>query len=391
MKKKKTCNKTREKSVRFIHWNMLVGGAEKSLLRLLKNFDCKKYDTALTMHEASGELFSEIPEGVKVDIVPMESFSEDCARLPFGKMMKSFYYAFRCKRAKEDRFDWLMKIYDLCHHITADTVIVYAFVSPFCLQLGALSTAKRKALWIHGILAPDDVFLKVLPPFLDAFDTFFCVSEAVRAWFNELYPEQASKTVVMYNLTDTEKIRMLADEEALPKEKDVSVLCTVTRIVRDKGTELIPEIARRLTEDGYNIRWYLVGDGYMREYIEQIAGQLGVADKIIFCGTKINPYPYVKACDVYVQPTFSEGFCLSVNEAKILCRPIVVTDIPCMYEQLEPNKNALFAEWSIDAFVEKTEKLLDSPELREQFTEDLKNAVYDNQRELDKLYSFIDG
>lgn len=369
---------------------MYMGGGEKTLLRLLNSLDTSEYDVSLTLNFKGGELLPDVPERVRTQIHPWETLSRDCASLPFLKRMKFRYYVLRLRTAAGmKKICLIARIWDLCHHISADAVLAYAFAPLTTMLIGALSTAKYRALWIHCLLDGAEDYYRPASEFLKKYQTVFCVSEAVKDSFCRAFPAYADKAVVMYNLTVPEEIRALADADVLPREPDTFTLCTVTRVAPGKGTEMIPEIIRRLTDDGYRVKWYLVGDGEKRETVEQLAETCGVMDKIVFCGTQKNPYPYMKCCDVYVQPTRAEGFGLSVNEAKILCKPIVVTDLPCMHEQLIPDENAILTEDTADAFVNGIEKLLDSPELRARFCENLKDAVYDDRRELEKLYGYI--
>ncbi len=379
------------KTIHFIHSNMYMGGGEKALLRLLNSLDTSKYDVSLTLNYEGGELLPDIPGSVRTQIYPWDALAQDCAALPFLKYMRYCYYALRLRTVKDPKkVCWAARIWDLCHHVSADAVLAYAFAPLTTMLIGALSTARYKALWVHCLLDGDEDYYRPAAPFLQRYQTVFCVSEAVKDSFCRHFPACADKAVVMYNLICPQEIRELADELLIPTEPDTFTLCTVTRIAPGKGAELIPELVRRLTGDGYRVKWYLVGDGDNTEEVMRLAELYGVNDKIVFCGTLKNPYPYIKCCDVYVQPTRAEGFGLSVNEAKILCKPIVVTDLPCMHEQFIPNENAILTEGTADAFAAGIEKLLDSPELRERFSENLKSVRYDDQSEMDKLYAYIE-
>ena len=378
------------KTIHFIHSNMYMGGGEKALLRLLNCLDTSEYDVSLTLNFEGGELLPNVPSAVHTQIRSWETLLQDCAALPIPKRIRYRYYALRMNAAKgPKKMCWVSRIWDLCHHVSADVVLAYALAPLTTMILGALSTAKYKAVWVHCLLDDDVDYYRPAAPFLKKYQTVFCVSEAVKESFCRHFPACADKAVVMYNLIDPKEIRTLAEEKVIPPIADTFTLCTVTRISPQKGTEMIPEIVRRLIDDGYRVKWYLIGDGEKRETVEQLAEVCGVTDRIIFCGTVKNPYPYMKCCDVCVQPSGSEGYGLSVQEARVLCKPIVTTDIPAMHEQFTDGESALLVDWTVDAFVEGIEKLLDSPELRARFCENLKDAVYDDRRELEKLYGFI--
>lgn len=105
-------------------------------------------------------------------------------------------------------------------------------------------------------------------------------------------------------------------------------IMTVGRLVSVKGQQMIPYTVRLLLNAGHDIHWYLVGDGLLRETVEEEIKKHDVADRVHLLGTQMNPYPYIKNCDIYVQPSFSEGYCTTTMEAKILHKPIVTTDAP---------------------------------------------------------------
>ncbi|MCW5198038.1 glycosyltransferase [Clostridium perfringens] len=105
-------------------------------------------------------------------------------------------------------------------------------------------------------------------------------------------------------------------------------------------------------------------------------------------GSKSNPYPYIKSCDIYVQPSIWEGFGITVSEAKILNKPIVVSDIPEFIEQIENNKTGLVYS-DINDMINKIKKLILSNELRKGFSNNLKNEDMNNNYELEKFEKIL--
>ena len=155
---------------------------------------------------------------------------------------------------------------------------------------------------------------------------------------------------------------------------------------------MIPKTTRLLLDAGYDVFWYLVGEGGLRENIEAEIQKYDVAGHVILLGTQMNPYPYIKNCDIYVQTSFSEGWCLTVQEARILQKPIVSTPLPVMHEQIMSGENGLIAKDSTpEALAESIKLLLDNPELQEKFIEALRHEACDNTGELQKLYDFIES
>ena len=97
------------------------------------------------------------------------------------------------------------------------------------------------------------------------------------------------------------------------------------------------------------------------------------------------------SCDIYVQPSYSEGYCTTTMEAKILHKPIVTTDVPGMREQFESGKDGLIVESSVDGLYEGIKTLLDNPDIAQGFIKSLESEILDNSGELEKLYRFIDS
>lgn len=64
-------------------------------------------------------------------------------------------------------------------------------------------------------------------------------------------------------------------------------------------------------------------------------------DHVILLGKKENPYPYMKACDIYVQPSRYEGNAVTVREAQILGKPVVVTDYPTAHSQVRDGQDGI--------------------------------------------------
>lgn len=235
---------------------------------------------------------------------------------------------------------------------------------------------KNKNKWIYR-----SVFSK--------FDRIYCVSNAIVDQFTNDFPSLHNKTQVFFNFVNQEDI-IVRSTNAVESLSDFSII-TVGRLAQIKGQTLIPETMRLLLDAGYDYKWYLVGDGQTRQEIEDLIRENHVEDYVILLGTKDNPYPYIKNCTIYVQTSFSEGWGLTVQEAKILQKPIVTTDIPVMHEQITDGENGLLAEPTAEGLFRAIKKLIDHPELQQKFVENLSHETHDNSSELQKLYDFIES
>jgi glycosyltransferase involved in cell wall biosynthesis len=97
-------------------------------------------------------------------------------------------------------------------------------------------------------------------------------------------------------------------------------LLTAGRFCYQKAFDNAVRLCKILLERGMNIKWYALGYGTEEEKIKSMVRELGIEESFIFLGKKINPYPYMKACDIYVQPSRYEGKAVTVREAQMLGR-----------------------------------------------------------------------
>ena len=282
----------------------------------------------------------------------------------------------------------------LCSEIEFDCVIGYQILSPTVVSTALFRIkGKKKILFVHGRNVRPNNLINFFDKVYNQFDRIFCVSKQTQSDFNELFPISSNKTEVMYNLFDNNRIIGLSTEpsETTFRNDNINIV-TVGRLVSVKGQDMIPKTTKLLKDVGYSVFWYIIGEGDLRKEIDNESKQLNVNDNVILLGTQLNPYPYIKNCDIYVQPSYSEGYCTTTMEAKILQKPIVTTDAPGMREQFVSGENGLIVdEMTPEALFDGIKTLIDHPEMREKFVENLKNEGYDNSKELQKLYDFIES
>lgn len=387
-----------KRKIAFIANTMCVGGVERALLELLKNLDYNRFSVTLYLRNSEGELFSEIDKHVNIKYwgsvesdVKLFGLIKKCRLLSF---IKGIWYRVLARLHSND---WaLNELYAVksipCDaHEIYDCIIAYhgATVGALAVALYRLKGTKRIA-WIHGRDPFPEADIQIFEKQYRKFDCIFCVSQSIKRVFADRYPTASDNTNINYNLIDKKRIVELSTFECPPFQE--SALLTVGRLASVKGQQLIPATVRLLVNAGYDIHWYLVGDGPLREEVESEIEKHGVADHVILLGTQTNPYPYINNCDIYVQPSFSEGWGLTVWEARILNKPIMTTPVPVFSEQITSGENGLIVDaMTPEALFEGIKTLLDHPEMCEKFVDNLKNEGYDNSKELNKLYDFIES
>lgn len=337
----------------FVINNLNIGGVEKSLLGLLNALPRERYNIDLGVMELSGGFRNFVPESVNVfelhalrknrDILRTRhgAFPETFRHNPlksvklmalyvmakFADTMMPFYKGFIER-------DESMPEYDVAISYQGPSEILDYYVSHFV-------KAKRKIGWIHFDVSKFFVRPKSVVACYSKFERIFVVSEDAKKSFDKIFPEFSGRTEVMFNIIDREANLRLADAEGVFSPRhDFCEIVTVGRIAPIKGQVRAINAAAVLKSRGFRFIWHLVGAGEAFDEYRQLAVDKGVDDVVIFHGACTNPYPYMKNCDVYMQPSLNEGFCIAIGEAKLFGVPIVATDFVGAREQLHDVANA---------------------------------------------------
>lgn len=202
--------------------------------------------------------------------------------------------------------------------------------------------ADRKVMWYHnGAYEKTGKKYERDKQYYEKFDFIVAVSSDCKRVLQTKFEFPEGKLVVLRNICDVSAVREKADM-FIPESFDDNNLhlVTVGRMTKEKGPDIAVEVCKKLCDRGMPVKWHWVGDGNQREAIEQKVQEYGLQKRFIFEGNQVNPYPYIKSADVYVQPSNYEAYSTTVTEAKVLRKLIVVTDVGGMRDQLIDGKIA---------------------------------------------------
>ena len=166
-------------------------------------------------------------------------------------------------------------------------------------------------------------------------------------------------------------------------------LLSVGRFSHPKNFDNVPDILRRIRDKGIDARWYLIGYGGEEPLIRQRIREAGMENLVVIIGKKANPYPYIRACDLYVQPSRYEGNSVTVREAQMLCKPVVVTDYPTAASQIQNGKDGIIVPLENTACAEGIARVIQDTQLQSSLIQFLKAHDYGNENEVEKIYKLI--
>lgn len=342
------------KKILFALKDMNVGGVEKSLISILNEIDYQKYKVTVLLLKNNGGFLDSIPKCVEVKILekyktieawvnnpPIVEIKKLISRREYSNAIKLFigyiwyklfgnmtlYY-----KMAFAKIDSMKEEYDIAIAFTSIISYLTYFVK-------YKVKAPTKIGWIHFDVNKLNMDKKTTYSLHKDLKKIYIVSKEAYENFVEMFPGLKDKCEVKYNLVSRKYIEEMSKEGITDPAFDHNYkgikIVTLGRLSKEKGQDIIPEIAFRLKEQGINYKWYLIGDGYLRILLEEEIAKMDLEENVILLGTKINPYPYLAKADIYVQTSVYEGFCISLAEARALCLPIISTKFTGAEEQLK--------------------------------------------------------
>ena len=252
--------------------------------------------------------------------------------------------------------------------------------------------AKKYAAWIHTDYTALTFDRSTALAMWNRIDTNCGVTEQVTAAIDTEFPELSHLTATVENILPQNLIERQSNnpQGEMQKEKPFKLL-SVGRFSEQKNFDNVPDICRRLIADGLDVTWYLIGYGGDEMLIRQKIAEAGMQDRVIILGKKDNPYPYKRACDLYVQPSRYEGKAVTVREAQLLGKPVVITDYATSGSQLEAGVDGVIVPMDNAGCAAGIAALLRDPARMQQLSENCTKRDYTNSAEVEKIYALREG
>ena len=174
----------------------------------------------------------------------------------------------------------------------------------------------------------------------------------------------------------------------MPNETGVTKILSVGRFSAPKRFESIPYYCSAMEKMGINFKWYIVGYGDDSK-IQAAIDKYNMRHRMILLGKKTNPYPYIKACDIYAQPSIYEGKSVTVREAQILYKPVVITNYPTAKSQVVNGVDGVIVSLDGQEIAKGMASVIKDTVFRSMITEYLQTHDYGNEAEVEKIYTLL--
>lgn len=396
-----------KKKLLIVSHALELGGAERSLIGLLDALDPEIWDIDLFLLRHEGELMDAIPEYVNllpevpaytVLARPMKDTLKEGHVLLTGARVVGKFAAKHYEKAHGYTdsgvgIEYSHKYtYRLMPPIQPDTEydLAISFLTPHYICTHKVR-AKKKIAWIHTDYSRVQVNIASEAAMWDAYDYIASISDAVTDSFLKTFPTLAGKIILIENILPTKLIQCQANAFSEDKEmppKGIRLL-SIGRYCTAKNFDNVPDICSRLIQSGLDVYWYIIGFGPDEQLIRQKIAEAGMENRVILLGKKENPYPYIKACDLYVQPSRYEGKCVTVREAQMLGKPVVITRYATAASQLEDGVDGMVVPMDNEGCAAGIAALLQAPEQMKMLSSQCLQRDYSNASEVKKLYQLM--
>lgn len=380
-----------------------IGGAERALIGLLSSLDYTKYEVDLFVYRHSGEFMKFIPD--EVNLLPEIKKYTTLSR-PIKEIVKEGYIDIVIGRVLAHLKN---KIFNKRHQIK-DSIAIYQYVAsyttPFMpsfykrgeydLAISFLIPhnivrekvlAKQYWAWIHTDYSYVDIDVDYELPVWSAYNKIISISEDVTKGFLSKFPALSPKITIIENILSENFVKEQAEEKVdlsfLPS--DSIKFCTVARFSYPKAIDRAVYICKELIDKGLNIYWYIIGYGSDETMIREKIKETQMEKRFVLIGKKENPYPYIKATNFYIQPSRYEGKAVTVREAQILEKPVVITNYPTAKSQLNDGIDGVIVPDSIEGATDGIEAFLKDKDKQNRIIAYLKAHHYGNEFETKKI------
>lgn len=402
--------KEKMKRILIFSHAMKLGGAERALLGLLENVDFDECEVDLFLMRQEGELLPYLSPQVR--LLP-EVTQYTCLAVPIidvirkgklgvalGRVVGKFLAKRRVKKLNLSGENSVALEYS--HKYTnlfmpwisrGEYDLAISFLTPHYFVANKVK-AKKKIAWIHTDYFKVEVDVASELKMWSQYDYIASISDDVTKSFLSVFPSLKSKIKVIKNVMATKCIEKQAEEFSVNNEmvEDGSIkLLSIGRFCKAKNFDNVPDICKKIVDYGLHVKWYLIGFGGDEELIQSKINESQMQEHVIILGKRANPYPYIKACDIYVQPSRYEGDSVTVHEAQFLNKPVVITKYATSASQLEDGVDGIIVPMDNEGCAEGIVALLNDPEKMKRLSANCKLRDYSNKKEINKIYRLMDG
>lgn len=376
-----------KKQLLFVINHLTIGGIQKTLISALKAIDYNKYDVTVYLRKNRTDLIPFIDKRATVVVNDdTNKYYRKMRAVWLQTLIETYKLTGKKEKAEKVKKELSELINQYCMKYEYKTFFAYkkydiaiAYANGYPAYFVAdYIDAEEKIIFFHTSTNDlPEVHEKIISKFKKACAVHDELIDLISKW----HPCLKGKISVVENYVDTDSLKKQATEKIIAKPDNKTVLCSCGRFAPVKGFDMAVEAAKILKDKGLEFIWYFVGDGPEKDKIVALSKKSNLSENIIFTGMQKNPYPYMDACDIYVQPSYEEAWGLTMAEAHRLGKPVVTTATVGGCKLVKNDVNGIVCEISSEAIAENIITLINNKEKYNKITNTLKSTDYSHEFE----------
>lgn len=255
-------------------------------------------------------------------------------------------------------------------------------------------SAKKKISIFHSDYAKWDYYYSIDRKYYPFVDEIFTISNTCADSLKKYFPDCERKIRVFENIIDLRNIEKLKSQK-LELEKvgfndKVFNIVTVGHVQKSKGSDLALKSANILKDSGVKFQWTFVGLIKEKEIL-RLVKSMGLQDYVRFVGMQPNPYPFIESANLIVHPSLYEGKSIALDEAKYLCKPIIVTNYSTVQDQFNHGVNGFIVSFRPEDIASKIKQCIQDEYIVKNLIESLKKEKLRNQNQIEIIREVLSG
>ncbi|MDR6121902.1 glycosyltransferase involved in cell wall biosynthesis [Bacillus sp. SLBN-46] len=388
------------KKILFVNGHLNIGGVEKSLLDVLKSFNYSAYEVDLVLLDGLGDYIDEVPKEVNIIHYDLTKTFGPIGKFIIESVKKREWFGlcfriiFSLQKILGIRALSLAKpLFKLNKHY--DCAIAYRV--GICTDfVGYIVNSKKKITWWHhGEFGYPKRQTKRWTKVYKKFDKIIVVSSSCKEMLLNNIHGINNKTITISNMINVNEIQKKSNHDIsfYFNFDQIITLVSIGRLSPEKGMINCVHACKMLVENGYSVKWFLIGEGPERRDIERCIRNYKLENNVFLLGTIPNPYPYIKNANLYVHPSLVESLSITVLEALAINTPVIVAKSMGPMEFIHHKENGLLVESTPEGLYKGVESIVKDQVLLKQLKQDKSDVLnnYSPEVIMRKIYDLIEA
>lgn len=372
------------RKIMFLISSLGGGGAEKVLVNLLSKIDYDKYEVDLVVVSGYGIYFKDIPKNVKVIVLFKNLFLVRMLTFFYVKYNINFFWKFIVRRKIVKKYDVAISFADSSY----TDLLFYIKLIP-----------KKLITWVHSSYNSYSNFSRkyrgnykqrVINERYSRLNTLVFVSQDSFKSFQEIFGNQFNSKVI-YNIIDEQQVKIKSEEYTLEKT-ELTKIILMGSLLPVKGYELLISAAEILKNENVSFVIEILGDGPLKNNLNQLINSKGLQKHVFLRGFKSNPYPILKSADIFCMTSLSEALPTALCEAMILGIPVCVTNCNGCSEVVDHGKYGEIVDINPNSIANGLKKLILDKDLRKKYANlsITRSKIFNEDLIMSDIYKLLD-